>query len=453
MSSPSIATSPSGPSFPRMPLNIPRTASSPYRDIISYSSATKWYSPGAQGQAAEHADHCLLAYIKRRGQPELLDNLWLTCFLKVHNLALRLKGPETPQPWIFPIASISGSSGLGWRAGVVKGDGNSVGDLLSLESAQGGCLDITLLDVAGWDSRVVECRSPFWSWRASPEAGGRKVLGVHTEAMGPLESLLVVGERHGFWRCSMVELKKIAKLAGQDLDHCADEFNLCWRLVAAVLETSDEEELLKCMHERLRSMRTTTAAPKAFLDFQETEHIMNIEDADDYKKVQQNHKAKQSQMQEFLQPYKAQRRQVSVARAKAAAVAAARGRGGGRRGRGQAQGGHPWRAQTWQAPIIGETIAQLEATHHLPPTCSIWESRTRLVGAWNGHCPPTPRVSSSDTLAGSHAVVAFDVIKQLWELYLRPRYGLLRVPCPGLGIAVSVAPPDFCLSELDRVAT
>lgn len=43
-------------------------------------------------------------------------------------------------------------------------------------------------------------------------------------------------------------------------------------------------------------MKTATAAPKGFMEFEEAEHIMKIEDADDYKKVQQLHKAKQSQM-------------------------------------------------------------------------------------------------------------------------------------------------------------
>lgn len=70
---------------------------------------------------------------------------------------------------------------------------------------------------------------------------------------------------------------------------------------------------------------------------------------------------------------------------------------------------------------MGEIITQLEAKRQLPPTCSIWESRTRLVGAWNGHCPPNPRVSSSDMLAGSHAVAAFDVIKQYWKSHLDDR--------------------------------
>lgn len=58
----------------------------PYKQIISYSSGTTWYSPGPDAQAAEHADHGLLRYLKAKGQPQLLENLWLCCFLKVPNL-------------------------------------------------------------------------------------------------------------------------------------------------------------------------------------------------------------------------------------------------------------------------------------------------------------------------------------------------------------------------------
>lgn len=409
-----------------------------YSSIISHSSSTSWYSPTAAGQATVHADHSLLMYLRRKNNPDLLKNTWLSCFLNVPNIMMRCKSEGgLEEPWVFPIAEVPGSAGLGWRATLVQGDGQSAGDMFTIECDRGGCIDITLLDVGEWEARLVEWRSPFWSWRTTPveQRGVRSVRGALAEATTPPEPLLVAAAKSGFWRFDMVVRKKIAKLRGLDLDHCTGEFELCWQLLSVILDTADEDALLGYLHTHISAMRASSSAPKEFMEFEETEHLMCADDSDEFKKAQKLHKKRQVQLNDFLAPYKEKRQAVAKASAKAAA-AAGRGRNGGRGrvgGRGGGRGGHPWGERAWPVLIIGETISQGEANTYLPPGCSIWESRSRLIGGWNGHFPRNPRISCSDIMVGSHAAAAHSIIRQLWEQYLDFQ-GMSHDCCPVPGL-------------------
>lgn len=170
-------------------------------------------------------------------------------------------------------------------------------------------------------------------------------LGVASRGcLGSRAALDSSGEAR-FWRFDLVVLKKIARLKGLDFDHLSDEFDLCWRLAAAIPGTEDEDTLLHCMHERIRSMRATAATPTEFMEFEETEYIMHTEDSDDFK-VQKTHKATQARLKEFLAPYKQKRQTVAKARAKAAAGRGAGKKGGGKKA-GKGRGCHPWGDRKW----------------------------------------------------------------------------------------------------------
>lgn len=85
------------------------------------------------------------------------------------------------------------------------------------------------------------------------------------------------------------------------------------------------------------------------------------------------------------------------------------------------------------ALVIGESITQAEVEQYLPPSCSIWESRSRLVGGWNGHFVHNPRISCSDIMMGSHIAAAFSIVRQLWTQYL-DYHGLDTSACPVAGL-------------------
>ena len=133
-------------------------------------------------------------------------------------------------------------------------------------------------------------------------------------------------------------------------------------------------------------------------------------------------------MCDFLETYTAKYRAWSDSLA-----AAGRARGRGRAGKGRGRGGHPWDDALPPALVIGERITQPELKVYCPPGGSVWESRCKLVGGWNGALPPNPRMSCSGAAAGSHRDAGFSVIRRLWQQYL-DKHGLPRSACPVDGL-------------------
>lgn len=405
-------------------------SSLPFSKVIGYGKAD-WYSPSADGAAVEHADHALLRHLRQQGDIQLLRNLWLSVFLKVPGLMLRRRvGGES---WYFSIADIPGSAGLGWRAKLVHGDGRSAGDLFLPVSDRGGPGELCLLDMAVWEARVVKWSSPLRSWLASPPAA-RQRRGLVAQATTEPMSLEVLAARNGFWRFSKYYLAKIGDAVGCSVGDLSETYDMCDRLVRHMLQTEDEEEILQCLHCRaVRLNDRTMACSDAFLEFEETEALLDKSDHQLYKQEKKKVQERQEELGGFIVSYTKKR--VQVREAKAKALAAASGKGRGRQGKAKAKslGGHPWGERRYVGLIVGETITQSEAKAMLPPEASIWESRRRAVGGWHGHYPVCPRISCAGTTAGSHRDAALTVIRQLWRQYLA-HHGLPESACPIAGL-------------------
>ena len=134
-------------------------------------------------------------------------------------------------------------------------------------------------------------------------ANGRQHRALVAEAETGLLDLIVVAAQKGFWEFSKYFMEELAGQVGLEDNQGCDTFALRERIVKCILDTDDEEIVLSCLHERMKSLRQSYAAPREFLEFEETEELMDKADSTEYKQSQKKHEEAKEELAAFRGEY------------------------------------------------------------------------------------------------------------------------------------------------------
>ena len=381
-------------------------------DIKGISSTKKqktpYYSPPADRSPVRFSDCHLMRYAMKRGNKDMLHNLWLNMLVNVNHRVLireKLAGGKVGPP-MFCLCALAGGLSFGWPA--VEGTVPKIRPAAHFYVPKAGVTHeechIPFYDLRHWQMASYEWRSSAYQWQIFPAARehwGGSGLRIRAYTSSTWDEPLKVAALKGFWRLSNDIVKSIADFTGAD---CNDENTLFQNVLSSSMHilNVDEDKGLECCTMRAAEMETTSAeCADALCEADECLGLMEKDDEKQATEIRDKLHMQQSTADTFLESLGKQ------------TAKKARGRAGSSR------------VQAYP-PFPKEAITQSTLAKLCPPGGYIW--RGNGPGIWHCHYKPWPRKSYSWGIYG-HDKAGKMCLRYMWMLQLK-RHGKTKKDCP-----------------------
>lgn len=401
----------------------PSTATMPFKDIISTSPKTPWWSPGPESESIQHADLALAMRFNADGRWDDGRFSWLAMLAKVPRLCM--KHPDYGECFYFVVGNVCAEGVWGWLAKQVLSTTGQAAFCLDVVERPEDVQMLTLTTLQGWEAFE-------YQWLAPPalQRLGFDVPMVAASPKNPTTSLLKACALGAFGSLPLTPLMHLAKFVGMKMERGTNLFDLIWSLIGFCHPLMDDSEKWRIMQRRWHSHDLlTNLLPESLLD------QVDEQDAAEVRLVKKKMETDDSETQAFKERFKVKRTEY-VARKRAAAIEAAqakRKRPGSTRGRAQVDA--QVEAAGVEADFSGKRIPNAykgftdkttaqEIAAHLPPEYTVFEDH--FNARWQVRLGPDGSALSRSWGKYGFAGAGKLVVEEAWRVWEAQG----NAPCP-----------------------
>lgn len=387
-----------------------RPASMPaeFRPLTSFKDKTEWPTCKAEDWGLAFAEQVVMCRACDRNELSFVENSWLGALAQAsHDIIVRQITAGTPGQWMFPLGQLGTGPVFMWPAVEVT-LGAATDKVcyrfdLSIDSTKVRDLAQCVWSLPDWQARSISGKSPAWQAAECLDTGGQEFLHPWTLAAflaGPVDSLLGVACKCGFWQLQKPFLSRLSRHVGADPE--SEELLALSEAVIRKATSASASEALDMMAKRLSTSEgVPNTSIQDFLDVEDCLLYVDKKEVEDLSKMASQVKGRVERASTFKEAWVKRHREVRPAAPEAKRKKAA-------------SGGAGWRAAA-QAPRVlprGE-LTQAMLKPLVPPGGSIWRGNT--AGCWQSHMSGFPRCSRSWHLWG-HRRAAVLVLRNVWEM-------------------------------------
>ena len=289
-----------------------RATSQELRSIMSTAVTPSWYSPAPVNQCQQDADILLARHLQQIGRLDRADSSWLCTLFRGQRLLVRCRSPGQSDDWAFAIGHVAGSVALVWPAAAVR-----IGKALCYTMATAAKPDDTirfLYDVGEWDAMEYE-----WYGFSGAHCLARSLevppgAGCMALPLGEARPLLQVCARQAFSDLPNIALGQLTKHIGAPFSAKDSLFERLQKVLAFVLPSASEEELMEIMKKRIQ----LPSLLEAYLTSGAADDIMVEDDRQELHKQQKSGPLgdRGSESQQFAKAYVAKARDIAATKAR-----------------------------------------------------------------------------------------------------------------------------------------
>ena len=428
-------------------------ASLPFKEVIGTNPAPRWFSTNAAGEAGLFSDLAFMNYCRKHGDWGCISKLYLCCLLRGHRLLVKHKALHST--WFFALGGNTSRAGIGWPAVEKRvGDGSGGFTALFMPSCIPGDTGVDISKAFPWlfVHNAEDWVAMEYAW--SPPAVTAAVLG-RTDAfedlalgarpvLGPMP-LLTLAAKRAFWDLKAASVQALLKHEGVGIASNASLYQKVKALVGHILRPS-AEEMMEILASRFS--KEPDIFEEVVADNEELEDVVDDEDLQDLKAVNEDvgraASAKKSFKDEYIKEHAVlkQKQRKAAADAAEAATLAGEARGQAKasakakaKAKAAAELAGSWKAgHRWPTRMpadvtdMKEEVAQALA----PPECRMW--RDDFNCRWQAQFKYLGNKSRSWAKYGFDQALVL-VLEWAWRQYLLHN-GLDATHCPTQGLSL-----------------
>jgi hypothetical protein len=398
----------------------------PVGDIVSSKQTPDFTTCGAENLCRSIVDLQVMRDLERGAGFQRFDACWLggMCIWE-HNLAMRKVGFE--DSWVLPLNHWSDSGIYGWP---IKREQFAGYEQFYYVPQRGlrkqHLLSVTNLDE--WLAVSFEWRSPAWQFVTVPDAYRVLAPAVRRVSCDPVEPLLKVAARRGFWKLDKAFLTQLAKHKGYVIPAGSNLMDVLLIIIKKVLACGDEEAMGYVKHRLAAADAAKARMCKEILQIEDLDDVMDKQDIKVINQTQATSRAASDEATSFETDYREAAQRIRRAR-EIAAMPKAKAKAKPKAKAAALPPGPPMKL-----PIVTD-VPQADAKLYVPIGGSIWIDHQD--GYWCSHFKPFQRFSAPFKKFGQAEALRLNYV-DLWTKWCLIN-GYSHADCPMKDVLDSVS--------------